>query len=370
MKICCNKNELLKGINIVSKAVSSKSNMEILGCILIEAENDQIKLTGNDTEIGIETIIFGTIELPGKIALEARMFSDIIRRLPDNEVILETEENGLTSIRCEKVQLSIMGRDGKDFTKVPSIPKNKSIRVSQFDLKEIIKQTIFSISTNENSRLMTGELMHISENTLTFTALDGHRIAMRKIELSDSYSAQEAIIPGKTLSEVSKLLSSEAEDMIDIFITDKYIVFEMENTLIVSRLLDGKFFNIDNFLSVKEESRVKINRQEFLRCLDRSQLFTKESDSRPIVLKIEEDHMDMMIKSSLGSMNDSIEIEKEGKNLIIGFNPKYMMDALRVVDEDEVELYMVSPTAPCIIKDETLNYAYLILPINVINSGF
>lgn len=369
MKIICSKSQFLRGVNIVSKAVSNKTTMEILECILIEAFDDCIKLTANDTELGIETTIQGEIIVPGKIALEAKLFSEIIKKIPDNDVILETEENGNTSIRCEQIHCNIMGKQGDDFSYLPEITKENKITISQYDLKEIIRQTIFSVSDNENNKLMTGELLSIENNKLTITSLDGHRISVRKIELTDNYPKTEVIIPGKTLSEISKILPGEAKDFVNLYLTDKHILFEFDETLVVSRLLEGKFYNIGQMLSTDYETKIVVNKMELLRCLDRSTLFVKESDKKPIILKIENNKMDLMISSQIGSMQDQIQLKKEGKDLLIGFNPKFLVDALRVIDEEEVTIYMINSIAPCIIRDEQASYLYLILPINVNNSG-
>ena len=367
MKIICLKSQLLSGVNIVSKAVSGKTTMEILQCILIETNTDNIKMTANDTELGIETIIEGDIVRPGHIALEARLFSDIIRKLPDQEVIIETEENGNTHIYCEQMKCSIMGRKGDDFSYLPEIEKDHKISISQFDLKEIIRQTIFSISNNENNRLMTGELIKIKDNRLSVTALDGHRISIRNINLSDSYDQSEIIVPGKTLSEITKIIPGEAEDVVNLFITDKHILFEFDKTRVLSRLLEGKFYNISHMVSNDYETRVTINKMDFLRCLDRSTLFIKESEKKPIILRIQDDQMELRIASEIGSMNDQLPIRKEGKNLTIGLNPRFMVDALRAIDEEEISLYMINEVAPCIMKDEDNTYMYLILPIAIPN---
>ena len=349
MKITCSKNQFLYGVNTVSKAVSNKTTMDILQCILIEAYDDCIKLTANDTELGIETVIEGTIIEPGKIALEAKIFSEIIKKIPDNDVCIETDESGKTHL--------------------PEIEKENKITLSQFDLKEVIRQTIFSVSDNENNKLMTGELLSIENNKMTVTSLDGHRISVRNIELQESYPKMEVIVPGKTLSEVSKILPGEAKDTINLYLTDKHILFEFGETKVVSRLLEGKFYNIGQMLSNDYETKLTINKMELLRCLDRSTLFVKESDKKPIILKIENEQMNLMISSQIGSMKDQIVISKEGKDLVIGFNPKFLVDALRVIDEEEVTIYLINSIAPCIIRDEKSSYLYLILPINVSNSN-
>ena len=251
MKIICTKQNLAKGVSIVSKAVPSKTTMPILECILIDASTDVIKLTANDMELGIETSI---------------------------------------------------------------------------DLKVV--------------------------------SLDGHRISIRKIELKDSYAPKKVIVPGKTLQEISKIIGGEAEADVDISFTKNHIVFEFDRTIVVSRLIEGEYFRIDQMLSSDYETKVKINKRELLECIDRATLLIKEGDKKPLIIDIRDESMEFKIKSQVGSM------DKEGKDLLIGFNPKFLIEALRVIEDEEVDLYFMNAKAPCFIKDEAQSYIYLILPVN------
>ena len=368
MKIICTKSDLVKGVNIVSKAVPSKTTMPILECILIDATTDIIKFTANDMELGIETVVEGNIVEKGVVAIDAKIFSEIVRKLPDNEVIIECDGNLQTTITCEKAKFNISAKSGEDFSYLPYVEKSEMISISQFTLKEIIRQTIFSIADNDSNKLMTGELFQIQDNILKVVSLDGHRISIRKTELDNSYQSRKVVVPGKTLMEVSKILSGEAESKVNISFTSNHIVFEFDNTVVVSRLIEGEYFRIDQMLSSDYETKVKINKKEFLNCIDRATLLVKEGDKKPIIINILDDVMELKIKSQIGSMNDEIMISKEGRDLLIGFNPKFLIDALRVIDDEEVTLYLMNPKAPCFIKDDKENYIYLILPVNF-NAG-
>ena len=187
MKLICSKSNLLHGVNIVSKAVPTRTTMAILECILIDASANEIKLTANDMELGIETKIEGEIAERGVIALDAKIFSEIVRKLPDSDVTIETDASFKTTITCEKAKFDIAGKPGDEFAYLPIIEKEDSIEVSQFTLKEVIRQTIFSISDSESNKLMTGELFDISDNILKVVSLDGHRISIRNIELKNNY---------------------------------------------------------------------------------------------------------------------------------------------------------------------------------------
>lgn len=364
MKLICSKSNLLNGVQIVSKAVPNKTTMSILECILIDATKGEIRLTANDMELGIETIIEGEIVEKGIIAIDAKIFLEIVRKLPDSNITVETDANYKMTITCEKAKFNIIGKLGEDFSYLPNIEREDCVVISQFTLKEVVRQTIFSVADNESNKLMTGELFDINDNILKVVSLDGHRISIRKIELKNSYEPKKVVVPGKTLNEVSKILPGDTDKDVNIFFTSNHIVFEFDRTTVVSRLIEGEYFRIDQMLSSDYETKVKINKKEFLNCIDRATLLVKEGDKKPIIINITDESMELKINSIVGSMNEDIDIEKQGKNLMIGFNPKFLIDALRVIDDEEINIYLVNPKAPCFIKDPEEKYIYLILPVN------
>lgn len=364
MKIICKKSDLLNSVNIVLKAVPAKSTMPILDCLIIEVKSDLIKFIANDMELGIETVVKGEISGDGSIAINAKVFSEIIRKLPDNDVTIVTDDNYQATITCEKSKFTIAGKSSEEFPFLPQIEKDKSIMVSQFTLKEIIRQTVFSIADNETNKIMTGELFEVHENEFKVVSLDGHRISIRKIKLKECYDDMKVIVPGKTLTEISKILAGGMENNVHIFFTDKHIVFEFDDTMVLSRLIEGEYFKIDQMLSNDYETKIMINKKELLSCIDRATLLVKESEKKPIIIHISNHNMEIKIHSTIGSMNEEIDIRKEGKDILIGFNPKFLMDALRVIDDEDIEIYLFNPKAPCFIKDKEETYIYLILPVN------
>ena len=361
MKIICPKSNLVNCINIVLKAVSNKSTMPILECLVIEATSDHIKLVGNDMELGIETLVKGDVQSEGTVAINAKVFSEIIRKLPDNDITLDVDENYRVTITSGKAKFNIAGKSSDEFPFLPIIEKNNFVTISQFTLKEVIRQTVFSIADNESNKIMTGELFEIKDNKLKVVSLDGHRISIRNIELKDSYEDQKVIVPGKTLNEISKILSGGMEDEVKLFFTDRHIVFEFDDTMVLSRLIEGEYYKIEQMLSSDYETKITINNKEFLSCIDRATLLIKESEKKPIIVNVTDANMELKINSSIGSMNEEIDIKKDGKDILIGFNPKFLIDALRVIDDEEVDIYMINPKAPCFIKDKNETYIYLIL---------
>lgn len=363
MKIICSKSKLIQGVNIVSKAVPAKSTMAILECILIDASGADIKLTANDMELGIETIVEGDIITPGIVAVDARIFSEIIRKLPDNDVVIETDENYQTTITCEQAKFTIVSRSGEEFSYLPELERKNPLTISQFTLKEVIRQTIFSVAQTDNIKILTGELFEIKGNQMKVISLDKHRISIRRITLKESYDYKKVIVPGKTLNDLSKILPGDMESDVNLLFTPNHIIFEFDKTTVVSRLIEGEYYNVDKMLSKDYETKVHMNKRDLLDSIDRSTLLIRDGDKKPIVMEATDSSMELRMNSSLGSMKENISIEKEGKDLIIGFDPKFIMDALRVIDDENVTIYFLNPNAPCFIKNDDESYIYLILPV-------
>lgn len=364
MKFISTKTNLIASVNIAIRAVPVHTTMSILYCILIEANSHDIKFTTNDMEMGIETHMEGSVLEPGTVAINAKIFSEIIRKLPEEQVTIETNDNYQVTITCGRAKFEINGQSGEEFTALPNVEQEEQISISQFALKNIIQQTIFSIANNENNKILTGELFEVQQNILRVVSLDGHRISIRRLPLKESYQNQKVIVPGKTLQEISKILSGEMKDIVSIYFSKNHLLFEMEHTRIVTRLIDGQYFDVDQMISSDYETKVTINRQMLLSCIDRASLFVKEGDKKPIIIDFQDQSVRLSIDSPLGSMDEALPAEKEGKDLTIGFNPRFMMDALRAIDDENITMYLINAKSPCFIKDESLSYLYLILPVN------
>ena len=203
-------------------------------------------------------------------------------------------------------------------------------------------------------------------NDLRVVSLDGHRISIRKMILKESYDPIKVIVPGKTLSEISKILNGDNEKDVQIYFSRNHILFEFDDTIMVSRLIEGEYFKIDNMLSSDYETKVTVNKKEFLDNIDRAMILIRESDRKPIILNVTDMEIGLRVKSAFGSMNSQISARKTGRDIMIAFNPKFLVDALRAIDDEEVDLYMMNPKSPCFIRDEEGQYIYLILPVNFI----
>ena len=365
MKFFCPQQELNARTAVVLKAIPSKTTMSILQYIYIDASEEGIRFFANDMENGIETRVEGTVEEAGYVAIEAALFSSIVRTLPDSEVSVTVDDNYLVTLDCEATHFTLPGRSGDDFTFPPEIEKEKAVIMRQATLKSFIAQTVFSVSTNDANRIMTGALLQIDGDECSMTALDGHRIAMRRTQLNTPADEQrKAIISGKTLLKLRDILSDQAEKEVEIYFSQKLACFHVTDTLFTTRLIDGEYFDVSQMISGDYETKMQVGRRQFMEGIERAMTLSHDGDKKPIILGIQDQEMEIKVSSTRGSMNSMVMVTKEGKDILIGFNPKFLTDALRVIEDDMLDIYFVNPKAPCYIRNDENTYLYMILPIN------
>lgn len=365
MKITCNRNELTKAINVVMKAISSKSTLPLLKCVLFDAKNNNLTLVGNDGELGIETKINCNVQEEGKIAIDGKLLFGMIKNIPGEELKIENDNNFIMTLTSENLKYKIQCYDGVDFLSIADIDRENNLKVSQLNLKNAINKTIFSIAQNNNDIKLTGELFRIKDNKIYIRSIDGNRISQVVIDYeSKEELSAELIIPGKSLQELSKILEDEEETKVDIYYLSKYCMFEFNNTRVITRLIEGKYYDVEKALNIGIEITVKIDRKELLNSLERSMLLVAE-EKKPITLNIFDKNMILSINTSVGSMDEEINIEKDGNDLIISLNPKFLIDSLKAIDDDEINIYLTNNKSPVVIKNEEESYIYLIMPINM-----
>lgn len=370
MRLSFEKDTLLGSLNIVSRAISGKTTNPILECILFDADKEDIRLIANDDlEIGIETKVIGTILEKGKIAIDSKLIIDIVRKLEKNEepILIESDEKQHIWVKCGKAKFHIQGYDGEMFTYLPSITKDKYIKMTQLSLKEVIRQTIFSVSTSETNKTLTGEFLSVHENNARFTTIDGYRLSIRNIMLKDNYPDSKAIIPAKSMMEISRILSGDNEKDIFIYFHSNYMLFEFEDTKVLTRTIDGEYMNVEKIYSSDYTTKLFIHRQRLLHAIDSSTTLIKENDHVPIIFHIRDGIVKIRAKSQFGEMDFELEAIKTGDDLKIAFNPKYVLDALRAIEDEEVTIYFTSARNPVFIKDTDSNYIYSIFPVNFID---
>ena len=369
MKIVCYKDNLLKALNSVIKGVASKTTNPILEGILIQTNDNQIRLTTYDMELGIEYIIDSDVKQQGSTVVNAIMFSEIIRKLPDSEIYITLNENNLLEIECEGALYKLTTMNPDEFPELPKIEVENSIDLEQNMLKNMIKRTIFAVSTEENRQIFTGCLFEVENNKLNVVAVDGFRLALRSIYLPVKVSDFKAVIPGKTLNEINKILSDSFEN-IKIGIAKNQALFEMENCKIVSRTLDGEFLNYKSVIPNTWETRIRVNKNNLQDSFERISLISASSIEKekkyPVKVSVDIGKIIISCTNQTGEAKEEIFISTEGKNIEVGFNPKYFLDALKAIDDEEVFVEFGTSISPCLIKPiENNEYVYMILPIRL-----
>lgn len=369
MKIVCYKDTIIKAINSVVKGVASKTTMPILEGILIQTNDNEIKLTTYDLEIGIEYIMECEVKEQGSTVVNAIMFSEIIRKLPDSEISIELTNNNLLVIECEGSLYKLATMNPEEFPELPKIEVEKSIEIEQNTLKNMIKRTIFAVSTEESKQIFTGCLFEVEESKLNIVAVDGFRLAKRSAFLTNKTNEFKAVIPSKTLNEVNKIILDSFET-IKIGVSKNQALFEMDNCKIVTRILDGDFLNYKSVIPNNWETRIKINRSDLQNCFERISLISSSAMEKekkyPVKISIEIGKLIISCTNQTGDAKEELYTTTEGKILEAGFNPKYFLDALKSIDEEEIFIEFGTSISPCLVKSaDEKDYVYMILPIRL-----
>ena len=370
MKFICEKASLLKAINSVVRGASSKTTMPILEGILIQTNDNQVKLTTYDLELGIEYVINCEVIEQGNTVVTASVFSEIIRRLPDTEISITVDEKELLVIECEGSLYKLATMNPLEFPELPTIDEENSVELEQNTLKDMIRKTIFAVSIETHRPIFTGCLFEIKENKINVVAVDGYRLGWKSKFLEEKVNDFKVVIPGKTLNEVNKIISDSFEK-VKISIAKNQALFEMENCKIVTRLLEGEFLDYERVIPKNWETRIRVNKKELQECFERVSLISMSSIEKerkyPVKVSIEIGKIVISCKNQAGDAKEEVFLTTEGKNLEVGFNPKYFLDALKSIEEEEVFVEFGSSLSPSIIKsvEETGDYVYMILPIRI-----
>ena len=376
MKIVCARNILAENLNIVSRAVASRSAMPILECCLITAYDGVFRLMTNDMDMSIETIdIPADMTQRGSIALEAKVFFDIVRRMPGKDIEISVDEKNITKIKSGISEFKILGSNPEEFPPLPEgvVGLNTENTSGYFgipasNLRDMIRQTIFSVSTDQSKPTLCGELLEIGENYLRMVSVDGFRISLRGFEGEFPVSSQKkAIVPAKTLSEINKILQNSEEE-IQVFVASNHMVFKFEHSTIVSRLLDGEFIKYENMFSSDTGTKIWVERAKLLESVDRATLISRDAKKNPVKLKLEDGVIVITSNTELGASYEEVEVRQEGAGLEIAFNPRYLTDILKAVDEEEILMRFTGSLSPCIVEpveDILGEYKYLVLPLRL-----
>jgi len=369
MKFICEKASLLKAINSVVRGASSKTTMPILEGILIQTNDNQVKLTTYDLELGIEYVINCEVIEQGNTVVTASVFSEIIRRLPDTEISITVDEKELLVIECEGSLYKLATMNPLEFPELPTIDEENSVELEQNTLKDMIRKTIFAVSIETHRPIFTGCLFKIKENKINVVAVDGYRLGWKSKYLEEKVNDFKVVIPGKTLNEVNKIIV-DSFDQVKIGVAKNQALFEMDNCKVVTRILDGEFLNYQNVIPSNWETRIKVNKANIQNSFERISLISASTVERekkyPVKVQVDIGKVIISCTNQTGDAKEELYVSTEGKNLEAGFNPKYFLDSLKAIEDEEVYIEFGSSISPCLVKSiENNDYTYMILPIRL-----
>lgn len=369
MKFNCDKSLLSEAINNVIPAVSSKSTLIALEGILLKCENNSLSLTGYNLELGITKSIEIEEKISGSIILNASLLSNIINKMPDGKISFETDEKLLTIIKSHDVEFTILGLNSEEYPDMPSISSDNEFEIPHFILRKMISQTLFSVSQSDQNPIHTGSLFNIEDGVLNIVSVDGYRLAMRKekINVNDKF---KFVVPGKTLGEIVKLLTrlsiDDDEEKVRINVSNKHINFLINGYCFISRLLEGEFLDYKNAIPKESQTTVTIETKYFLDSINRASIIINERAKSPIKCSFEENSIKLFCETAIGKINDNIDAEINGPDVKIGFNNKYMADALKATECDKVNIQINGPISPMKITPiDDDSFLFLVLPVRL-----
>ncbi len=368
MKFSCLRTDLVSAVSNVSRAVSSKSTIPALEGILIKAYGDKLNISGYNLEIGITTDIETSVIEEGEIVISARLFLEIIRRLPEEIVFIETDERLVTYIKCGNANYKIMGMSSVEYPDLPSFEQTDFITVNSKTLRDMIRQTVYAVSDNNSKPIYTGSLFEIEKSVLNIVAIDGYRMAVRS-ENVDSESETSFVVPGKTQQEILKLLT-EDDDEVSIIVGQRHINFRVRSYSVISRLLEGTFLDYKSSIPKGSRTELVISTRKMIESVERMSLLNSERMQSPVRCKFRDNGIHLSVASAVGTASDDIGVDIIGDNVEIGFNNRYMLEALRNTDTDEVKMTLNGPVSPIVIRPVQGNsFISLVVPMRLANEN-
>ncbi len=366
MKVNISQKELSRAINIVQKAVTTRTSLPILSGILIEATENKLYFTATDLELGINTYVECEVLEEGSIVVHSRLLGDFVRKLPSSSLVnIKTNENNNMEIKCLNSDFNILGNSSSEFPNNTFENDGTRFNINSDVLKRLIKYTSFAVSQDNMKPIFTGCLLEIKNGECTFVALDGFRMAVKNEDLILDEDVS-TVIPSKALNEITRILEEDDCD-VEIILSESHISFNIENTTIISSLLEGKFVDYKGLLKNEFVTKIKINTTELKGSIERVSLLAREDKNNLIILDIKENTMQINSTSEFGNAEEFIVLKSmEGINIKIGFNSKYIIDVLRIIDSEEIEMNFLGNINPCFIKEaDNDSFKYMVLPVRI-----
>lgn len=372
MKILCNRKELANVMTVVQKAISNKTTLEILKCVKMEVSNNTLTLTGYDLELAIQdSINVDEVTREGEVAVNAKMFGDIIRKLPNDTVELEyLGEEGKLLIHSGSSRFYVPAFSTSEYPSLPKVSDESMHSLPQELLKRMVKETVFAVSQDQTKPILMGVLVEINEEDISLVALDGYRLSVSKSPYSNTLGKSSVIIPGKSLSDVSGLLTNSNDDVVQMKFDESNALFSVNGTTIITRVLQGQFIDYKKLFPREYNTKIEVNTKEFLNSIERASIVSQAEKNNLLKFNIRENLMSLNSNSSMGQADESVEIQLEGEFLDIAFNSRYLIDALKVINSEKIKIEFTTNVNPGVItpiSEDAEEYSYLLLPVRVSN---
>ena len=364
MRFSCSVNKLIEGLQIATKALAQRTTNPILEGVLIETDADQVILTCSDERITIVTRIEATIEEPGRGVAPGKLFKEIIRRLPEGAVSISMNEKYVFNIRSSASKMNISGQDADLFPPLPKLEDVREVSLPQDMLRDMIQKTEFAIAADDMREVLTGCLLEIENGDVNMVALDGYRLALCRMKCSDVLEKFSAIIPGRAVGDIGKLLSDDENAFANLSFGGGKLHIGLDRTDIYVILVAGQYVNYRQILPKSFQTKIITDLEPFRRCVDRAQLIAREGNNNLLLLRIADGELVIEAHSQIGDVHEELDIQQEGANVNIAFNVKYLIDVVRYIDAEQIEIHLNNAISPCIINPVgNPDYIHLVLPV-------
>ena len=364
MRFGCSASKLIEGLQIVTKALAQRTTNPILEGVLIETDSNQVILTCSDERITIVTRIEARIEEAGRGVAPGKLFNEIIRRLPEGEVMISMNDKFVFNIRSSASKMNISGQDADLFPTLPAIENEREVSLPQDMLRDMIQKTEFAIAADDMREVLTGCLLEIENGEVNMVALDGFRLALCRMRCSNVLEKFSAIIPGRAVSDIGKLLSGDENAFANLSFGGGKLHIGLDRTDIYVILVAGQYVNYRQILPKSFATKVVMDLEPFRRCVDRAQLIAREGNNNLLLLRITDGELVVEAHSQIGDVHEELDVQQDGANMNIAFNVKYLIEVVRYIDAEQIEIHLNNAVSPCIINPVgNPDYIHLVLPV-------
>ncbi len=368
MQLTCSVSDMSAALGVVTRAIASRSTMQILEGVLLTTSSEGLRLTCTDLAVGMETHIAAEIAAEGSVVLPGKLLAEIVRKLPEGTLEIKVTDGHVASLKCANSRTTLTGLSADEFPALPEVGETKTIAIASGQLKEMIQRTTFAIATDETRPILTGCLIEAEGAELTLVALDGFRLALRRFVSEAELPQLSAVVPGKVLNEIARVLGEDDEE-IQLMWGVTHLLADMGATRIVARLLDGEYIRYRQILPEDWQTRVLVSKREMEDALDRASLMAREGKNNLVKMHIEENRLLITSNAELGDVHEEIQVQTEGRDLDIAFNVRYMTDTLRAIEDENIQIRFNSNVSPCVMLPTFGDkFLYLALPVRVFSA--